>query len=51
MINKSIDEAEVLESIGLKQPDKEQKNQRLVYFFDPPWGGLDYKSKESMRLF
>ncbi len=22
----------------------------MVYFFDPPWGGLDYKYKDDMRL-
>lgn len=41
----------MLEKVGLFPPDKGMFNERLVYFFDPPWGGLDYKSKESMLLF
>jgi 16S rRNA G966 N2-methylase RsmD len=27
-----------------------QNNEDDVFFFDPPWGGLDYKNKKNLRL-
>jgi predicted RNA methylase len=45
-INKSITDAEIEKLLGLqKKPDP-----RVVFFFDPPWGGLDYQEHEKMNL-
>lgn len=53
-INKSITEADIFEelkSIELERPKANEKMKRLVYFFDPPWGGLNYQAKSHMSLF
>jgi len=46
-VNKSIsDSREIFRQAGLSL----KRDEKLVYFFDPPWGGLSYQSKQQMVL-
>lgn len=46
-INASISDADVCSALGL---EKGKRDNRVVFFFDPPWGGLDYKDKAKMTF-
>ncbi len=49
-VNRSISEVDFIEELELPQPSIGQKFKQLVFFFDPPWGGVDYKDKDKMNF-
>jgi trimethylguanosine synthase len=51
-VNTSISECNVMAVLWMEKDHTFRKrNESLVYFFDPPWGGMDYQQKEYMTLF
>ena len=48
-VNKSIADFKLYETLQMEKPPR--RNDKLVYFFDPPWGGINYQDKKHMCLF
>ena len=49
-INKSIADADIPHALSQLLPQGSKLNRKVVFFFDPPWGGLDYKEKVTIEL-
>lgn len=41
-ITNDISKVDFIEELELPKPSIGQKFKELVFFFDPPWGGVDY---------
>ena len=49
-VNSSISEVDFIDELDMAKPSIGQKIKELVFFFDPPWGGVDYQDKDKMTF-
>jgi hypothetical protein len=49
-ITNDISKVDFIEELELPKSSIGQKFKQLVFFFDPPWGGVDYQEKDKMTF-
>jgi hypothetical protein len=49
-VNSSITDVNFKHELSLPQHEPGERYDELVFFFDPPWGGIDYQEKDKMTF-